>query len=194
MKKFGNLIETIEFYSLLATAERVFGPYDKGDSGRKIVIVIDDEGNRRTISWPKYIMEQHMGRPLDSNTETVDHWDTDKDNNSIENLRIVPRDEHSADDTRRVKLLDLTCPQCGKKFQRSPRLVRDKAKKGRVGLFCSRQCAGKYSRDVQLCLRERLPVPEPPKSEYYKRKYMAKIESIANSMIEKYGQDLSVNL
>ena len=183
----------IELYLLLATANRVYGPYDSHD-GRKIVIVIDENGHRRTVSYPKFLLEQELGRQLDQDLETVDHVDTNKDNNDLSNLRIVPRQEHSGDDTRRVRLLDLICAQCNKQFQRSPKLVRDKAKAGKVGLFCSKECAGKYSRDVQLGLREKLPVPDPPASEYYKRKYEdGTIAAIANCLLSKYAGELTPN-
>ena len=163
-----DLIQRIEDYYLLAQADKVYGPYFNGNQNRKIVIVIDDQGNARTVSLPKHLMELELGRPLDKDLETIDHIDRNHDNNSLDNLRIVPRPQHSKDDTRRVRLLKLDCAFCGKPFERSPRLVRDKSKKGKVSSFCSRQCAGKYSRQVQLGLRERLPVPPPPVSEYYR--------------------------
>jgi hypothetical protein len=148
----------------------VYGPYQK-DNGRKLVIVVDKNGVRRTVSYPKWLMELHLGRKLDIN-ETVDHWDSNIDNNNLENLRVVPRAEHSANDTRRVKLVDFNCAWCNKEFKRSPRLIRDKAKKKKSGPFCSRSCAGKYSRQLQLKLIKRFSPQKPISSEYYKRKYV----------------------
>lgn len=149
----------------------VHGPYKRRD-GRQIVIVIDDKGKRRTVSYPKWLMELQVGRKLDPNLETVDHIDSNFENNDINNLRIVPRDQHSADDTRRVKYVKFTCAWCDKEFERSPRLVRDKAKKNKAGPFCSRTCAGKYSRKLQLKLIEKLDSQPIVDSEYYKRKYV----------------------
>jgi hypothetical protein len=191
VKKYADLMAKIENFAFLVEA-KVFGPYTKSTDGRQIVIIVDEDGSRRTVSYPKYLMEQHLGRPLDPDKETVDHWDGNFDNNSLDNLRIVPRQEHSGDDTRRVKLLQLTCAHCGKVFERSPRLVRDKSKKGKVSSFCSRQCAGKYSRQVQLGNRERLPVPPPPPSEYYKRKNVEEVmptvlEAVAQYVMFKYN-------
>lgn len=171
MDKYGSLINNIDAFMRIAEAEsRVFGPYTK-ENGRKIVIIIKPDGSRRTVSYPKYIMEQHLGRELDPETETVDHWDSNKDNNDITNLRLVPRKEHSADDTRRVKLIDLTCAMCGKHFQRSPRLLRDKAKKKNAGPFCSKQCSGRYSRLLKLKQIKKIKKQPFINSEYYKRKY-----------------------
>lgn len=150
---------------------KVHGPYTRQD-GRKIVIVVENNGKRRTVSYPKWLMEMQLGRKLDPNLETVDHIDSNFDNNNLENLRLVPRNEHSGDDTRRVKNLKFDCAWCDANFERSPRLIRDKAKNNKAGPFCSRSCAGKYSRMLQLKLIEKLNPQEHVESEYYKRKYV----------------------
>lgn len=184
MIKYALLLSEIETYEFLALARKVHGPYDRKD-GRKIVIVINDDGTRRTISYPKFLMEEHLGRPLNPDSETVDHWDSNKDNNNLSNLRIVKRDQHSADDTRRVKLVKLKCAWCKKEFERSPRLVRDKAKKNNAGPFCGRACSGKYSRQRQLKLIDKFDSQKSIDSEYYKRKY-AFISDFLNYLEEKY--------
>lgn len=148
---------------------KVHGPYTRQD-GRKIVIVVENKGKRRTVSYPKWLMEMHLGRKLDPNLETVDHIDSDFNNNDMNNLRLVPRDEHSGDDTRRVKNLKFDCAWCDQEFERSPRLIRDKAKNNKAGPFCSRRCAGKYSRLLQLKLIDKLNPQQHVESEYYKRK------------------------
>lgn len=150
---------------------KVHGPYKRKD-GRQIVIVVEHNNKRRTVSYPKWLMELQVGRKLDPNMETVDHIDSNFDNNDLDNLRIVPRDQHSADDTRRVKLVKFTCVWCDKEFERSPRLIRDKAKKKKAGPFCSRACAGKYSRMLQMKLIKKMDSQKAVDSEYYKRKYV----------------------
>lgn len=148
---------------------KIYGPYTRPDS-RKIVIVIDRNGVKRTVSYPKWIMECQIGRQLGPD-DTIDHWDSNKNNDELSNLRIVPRSEHSADDTRRVKLVKFKCAWCGKEFERSPRLIRDKSRKGKAGPFHNRSCAGKYSRMLQLKLIDKFDVQPAVDSEYYKRKY-----------------------
>jgi len=185
MQKYGNLLSRIDDFYLLSTAEKVYGPYRRKSDGREIVIVKDDNGNSRTVSYPKWIMEQHLGRVLCPDDETIDHIDRNHDNNDISNLRLMPRSEHSKDDTRRVKMVEFDCSMCGKKFERSPRLVRDKSKKGRTGIFCSRQCAGRYSRQLQLGLIDRFPVQPYLESEYYRN--IKDAESILEDLILKYG-------
>ena len=149
---------------------KIFGPYKRKD-GRQIVIVVERKGKRRTVSYPKWLLELQLGRKLDPDKETVDHIDSNINNNDLNNLRIMPRDEHSAEDTRRVKKVKFKCAWCDNEFERSPRLIRDKAKKGKAGPFCSRKCAGIYSRQLQLKLIDKMDSQKAVDSEYYKRKY-----------------------
>lgn len=157
---------------------KVYGPYSKSN-GRQIVIVIEPDGSKRTVSYPKWIMEKHLGRKLDPDRETVDHVDSDINNNDISNLKLIPRDEHSANDTRRVLPVVLKCSWCKKAFERNPRVVRDKHRKKVGGAFCSRSCSGKYARAIQLKLITKFKPPPKVKSKYYKRKYViASIQDI----------------
>ena len=166
--------------------QKVYGPYkrrnDENDL-REIVIVVMPDGSKRTKSYPKHLVEERLGRELDIN-ETIDHIDYDVLNNAPENLRVVPRNEHSKMDTRRVKLVEFECPECHVKFERSPRLVRDKAKKGRSGPFCSKPCAARYTRKVQLGLVHRAPTQKHHPSEYYRN---TKLQEHAALMATKYG-------
>lgn len=183
MDKFAELLEKIEQFCLLTNADKVYGPYYKSN-GRQLVIIKKDDGTSRTVSYPKFLVEQHLGRPLDPDLETIDHLDFNFDNNDISNLRVVPRDEHSADDTRRVKLIKLKCDMCGKTFERSPRLIRDRSKKGNTGNFCCKSCSGKYNRLLQLGKIKKLPVPKPRKSQYYRRK---NIKAFVDYLFKKYS-------
>jgi len=159
---------------------KIHGPYKRKD-GRQIVIVVEDDGSKRTISYPKWLLELQLGRRLDPNLETVDHIDSNFENNNFENLRIVPRNEHSRDDTRRVRHVKFNCAWCKKEFERSPRLVRDKARKNKAGPFCSRVCAGKYSRKLQLKLIDKFDTQPVIDSEYYKQKYVKAAFSLISS-------------
>lgn len=159
---------------------KIHGPYKRKD-GRQIVIVVEEDGSRRTISYPKWLLELQLGRRLDPNLETVDHIDSNFENNSLENLRIMPRKEHSTEDTRRVKHVKFNCAWCKKEFERSPRLVRDKARKNKAGPFCSRACAGKYSRKLQLKLIDKFDTQPVIDSEYYKKKYVKAAFSLISS-------------
>jgi len=188
--KIVNILNDVEFYYLTSIARKIHGPYFNGNGDRQIGIIVEDDGSRRTVSWPKLLIEEHLGRKLDPDKETIDHLNRDHNDNRLENLRIVPRDLHSADDTRRVKMIELTCDVCGKKFERSPRLIRDKSKKGKRSSFCSRSCAGKYSRQLQLKQINKLkPLPQIKSIYYRKDKSLEDINSLASVkyLINKYS-------
>src|ERR1019366_8913423 len=189
MEKYADLLEAIDFYSLLAEGkakeEKVYGPYSIHHD-RKIVIIKDRKGKSRTVSYPKYLVEQSLGKKLKLN-ETVDHLNGDVNDNRMENLKVIDRSEHSKLDTRRVKLIDLKCSMCGKDFKRSPRLMRGKNKKGVRGQFCSRNCSGSYSRKLQLGQIDKLPVQPFMESEYYKNKHL---QAFVGYLIQKYAHAL----
>jgi hypothetical protein len=165
------------------SSPKVYGPY-KERRGRKIVILVYPDGSRETISYPKYLVEQALGLKLDRDLGTIDHIDGNYDNNHLSNLKIVPRKEHSEMDTRRVRLVKYKCLMCEKEFERSPRLIRDKAKKGKSGPYCSRNCAGKYARLLQLAKIEKHKPQEYIKSEYYKKKHLQALELLINNFVK----------
>lgn len=167
---------------------RVYGPY-KERRGRKIVIVVYPDGTRETISYPKYLVEKAIGMKLDRDMGTIDHIDGNFDNNDLSNLKIVPRVEHSTLDTRRVKLIKYKCLMCEKEFERSPRLVRDKAKKGKAGPYCSKSCAGKYARLLQLARIDKHTPQQYIESEYYKKKHLEALDLLINKFLKFAKQE-----
>jgi hypothetical protein len=130
---------------------KVYGPYLRKD-GRMHVCLKSKEGTRKTVSYPKYLMEMHLERYLGLN-ETVDHIDRDFTNNSIGNLQILAREDHSRLDAKRSKDIQLNCEHCGNKFILSGgEAIRDSVqnrKRGKRGPFCSRSCAGKASHNIE---------------------------------------------
>jgi HNH endonuclease/FCS type zinc finger protein len=170
----GSFIEAIHLFVKLATLPqytKVYGPYNRRcgkNDVRQIVVVVHPDGRKETLPYPRFLVEQRLNRKLDIN-ETVDHKDRDSRNNDPLNLQLLPRSEHSALDTRRVKLIKCKCVGCGKQFERSPRLLRDKAKKGKQGPFCSKSCAARYTRKVQLGLVDKAPIQKHTPSKYWRR-------------------------
>lgn len=65
---------------------KCYGPYTRSDGRQHVVLVHhNDEGsidNRITCSYPKYIVERHLGRKLKS-SETIDHIDGNFSNNNL---------------------------------------------------------------------------------------------------------------
>lgn len=126
---------------------KVLGPYTKND-GRQFVIVYYEKSRRRFVSYPKHIMEQHLGRQLDPDQETVHHKDGNFLNNAMDNLEILARQDHSAHDARKIKSWTAICPWCGVEFHLSASQIAREAcrkKHGRAGPFCSYSCTGKYA-------------------------------------------------
>jgi hypothetical protein len=125
---------------------KVYGPYIRDDN-RKHVIIINDDGSRRTVSYPKYLMEQKLGRILDPDLETIDHIDNNIENSEDLNIRIIPREKHCLEDAIRVRIDKVfICPICTIEFK--IKNVNDyihNRLKGKAGPFCGKSCAGKYS-------------------------------------------------
>jgi hypothetical protein len=147
---------------------KVYGPYYRKD-GRQHVVIIGN-GKRRSVSYPKYIMEQMLGRELDPILETVDHIDGDFTNNDYANLRIIPLDRHTREDARRANLIEITCVFCGKQAWKRGNNLRHAETQQKAGPFCSRQCAGKYGAELQNGRQEKLNRELSPAPTYFKNK------------------------
>lgn len=133
---------------------KITGPYLRPD-GRQHMIVTKSDGIKTSISYPKYLVEIHLNKYLAEN-ETIDHIDRNFTNNKLSNLQIIDRSNHAKLDVLRLKPKAFFCPTFDKLF------VADGIKLQRIrcnlnnhkkfGPFCSRSCAGKYSKAVQLGL------------------------------------------
>lgn len=123
---------------------RVYGPYSNSD-GRLYVQLYDDNGNRiQKQSYPKYLMEQYLGRKLDDD-ETVHHKDGDFTNNDLDNLEIVDRSDHGYLHSPTADVLTFTCPVCGTSFERRlSKWMKNQVRKNMSGPFCSRLCARRW--------------------------------------------------
>jgi len=133
---------------------KVYGPYEM-KSGRLYVTIREDDGTQHTMSYPKFLVEQQLGRKLEPN-ETVDHIDRNFHNNDPENLQVLDRKTHYRLDALRLKPTIFKCPVCFREFQRSgKRLVRiyERKKLGQAGPFCGAGCRGTYAVEVREGLR-----------------------------------------
>lgn len=119
----------------------VHGPYEK-DNGRRFVIHYNTETKeKKTQTYPRYLMEQHLGRKLED-WEQVDHINGDPTDDRIENFQLLS----AADNTRKYKFAMrihiFDCIVCGKKAvipyssYKNNQLVRKCA-----GPHCSLKCA-----------------------------------------------------
>lgn len=113
--------------------------------GRTRLIYVDENGRHRSKSYPRILMEEKLGRPLDP-SEDVHHIDGDKTNNSIDNLALVAHGEHQRlhNPPKYVDKIAI-CDVCGKEFiwtaKRQCNYQRDLNRHKRRGVTCCRHCS-----------------------------------------------------
>lgn len=96
--------------------------------------------SRGRVLEHRFVMSKHLGRIIGKD-EVVHHIDGDRKNNSIENLELMTRPEHTRIHSP-CDLLELVCPECGSSFERARRNARGKR------TFCSRSCAARFYKNV----------------------------------------------
>lgn len=124
---------------------KMYGPYTRKD-GRKHLCIVHDDGRKQTKSYPRYLLEQHLGREL-LPEETVDHINNDFTDDRLENLQLLSLAENARKEYIRSgrfrKMYTFNCPLCGKEASKFLNHVLSNWKKGKAGPYCSRSCSGK---------------------------------------------------
>lgn len=119
---------------------KVYGPYKRKDGREHIIKYVD--GKRTTQSYPRYLMEQRLGRALNK-TETVDHINGNFTDHRVENLQLLSLGDNIRKAVPPKKLLEFNCPVCALSFKREARYYRhNQLKQGKSGPYCSKRCAG----------------------------------------------------
>lgn len=122
---------------------KVYGPYTRKD-GRQHVCLYLSGRKRRTVSYPKFLIEIRLGKHLKKN-ETVHHKDKNVMNNKFRNLVVLEKVIHCRQDaTKLYRPIKLLCQVCKKYFVLSgKKLVAAAGKRAAsIGPFCSKSCAG----------------------------------------------------
>lgn len=121
---------------------KVYGPYFRKD-GRQHIVIVHDDGRKQTKSYPKYLLEQKLGREL-VDDETCDHIDGDFQNNALDNLQVLSLVDNVKKSVVRAEMVELSCKVCGTIFTRRAALEKyDRDVRKKDGPFCSKQCVGK---------------------------------------------------
>jgi endogenous inhibitor of DNA gyrase (YacG/DUF329 family) len=132
---------------------RVYGPYYRKDGRQHVVLhKIANHLDKTTVSYPKYIMEMHLGKYLKPN-EVVHHRNGDFTDNSISNLMITTKSEHPGLH-RKYDPIVLKCVNCKKDVSLTSlqhrRFQSNQRNKKTVGPFCSKRCVGIFGKNMQI--------------------------------------------
>ena len=120
--------------------------------GRKRVDLVNNKIDRTTISYARYLVSIREKRFLTPDEE-VDHNDTDKTNDDLNNLILRTVSDHlikTLSERKPQTILEFICPVCQNSFTRI---------KGREGVNripkCSRRCNGIASKRIQMENKQR---------------------------------------
>lgn len=133
----------------------VNGPYRFDyDPRRSFVVITYENGSKVSKSYPRYLVEQKLGRQLSTNEE-VHHIDGNPDNNDLSNLLVINGTLHRHNHCK-YKFYSSTekCVVCGKSFEYTERKKRNyyynTGKFVNKNPTCCRQCQLKFARMEQL--------------------------------------------
>ncbi|GEM_PF-1320482 len=125
----------------------------KCKDGRVRAYCRDENNKAKVISYPRILMEESLGRPLEP-YEDVHHVDKDTDNNSMGNLEIINHGVHQKLHASKYFDKQAICEVCKKPFiwtSERQRLYYIDLRRGRHRIIsCSRECSGRYGRQEQL--------------------------------------------
>lgn len=115
--------------------------------GRTRMVFVDENGKHSSKSYPRILMEEKLGRPLEP-YEDVHHKDGDLTNNDISNLEVQIHGEHQRMHHPKIYFDTIEkCVICGKDFvmtaEKWQNLCCDLKRKRPRNLTCSQSCSGK---------------------------------------------------
>ena len=157
---------------------------------------------KKTISYPKYLMEKELGRPLLPD-EHVHHKDRNPLNNEVSNLIIMSHSDHAAEHARKYFDTTATCGWCGKEFMWTGKqqqcFYSNKRHHGHKSEtpFCSRECSGHYGKSMQEngLFGGRSPMRKltPDQVKYVRENYVPHDKKFGSRAIAReFGVDRSV--
>lgn len=131
---------------------QIIGVYKCKDNRYRAYVKLDD-GTTSTVSYPRILMEEKLGRPLEP-YEDVHHKDGNCENNNIDNLEIQIHGEHQKLHSTKYQDKIAICQVCGKEFiwtAKRQRCYYIDLRRGRKRIIsCSMKCSSFYGRQEQL--------------------------------------------
>lgn len=115
-------------------------------------IRIYDKETKKVLSYPKYLMEHYLGRPLKIDEE-VHHKDGNPLNNDLSNLEIRHHGEHQKEHSTKYHDRIEICQWCGKEFLWTSKEQRifytNRSRSNKIYSnnkpFCSKSCCGSFN-------------------------------------------------
>ena len=158
---------------------KFYGPYSNSKDGRLRCVIVHPNKKKQTLSYPKYLMEVHLDKYLEEN-ETIDHIDGNFLNNDLSNLQVIDRQIHSYNDVYRNEDVTVKCTYCGKEFVIKGSAIRQRNRKDRhqSGYFCSKQCSGKYGKDIELGIKTHTTVDNVVPNKYQVKSAQKEISDV----------------
>jgi hypothetical protein len=122
---------------------KVYGPYKRKDGRSHICLTLN--GSRKTVSYPRFLVETHLGRKL-LDSEEVNHLNGNVGDDRLDNFEIIDGTIHRK--LHNTKYFDklAICKQCNINFTLTADIQRSRIQNAtESGPFCSRECAGRWS-------------------------------------------------
>jgi len=130
---------------------KIYGPYLRQDGRKHVIAYNSTKQERKTISYPKYLLEKKLNRYLEYN-ETVDHIDGNLTNDNLSNLQILSLADNIRKSTIIYKdTMKAKCIRCDLIIildRKQQEYSRSNKKRGKKGPFCSKRCSGLYSHSL----------------------------------------------
>ena len=124
-----------------------------GKDNRVRTVIKDENGKWVTKSYPRILMEEKLGRPLEP-YEDVHHIDGNTLNNDLSNLELVMHGEHQKRHSTKYYDKYVKCSVCGKEFlwtsKRQRNYYIDLRRNKNRAITCSKRCSAYYGRREQI--------------------------------------------
>lgn len=129
--------------SKLYPLHKIYGPYLRSDGRKHIILYLD--GKRQTMSYPKFLLQEKLGRIL-LDDETTDHKDENFTNDNEDNLQVLTREGNARKQVHSnyATYTEITCQFCGLKSMKLTRDLRNNRARNIHGPYCDRSCSRQH--------------------------------------------------